>query len=184
MKTFLLAALAGVFLMLGQSVSHADAGYSFSFSVEQKHDAGTKTTTYYSEQKNQNWYYKVTMDNKSFKDVSGIEIKYVVFSKQEQFSYDVIQTTGVPLQRHPGSLTMRMVKNNDTVTFNTDGIALTNVTYNDGYYADEGAKGALRGIWIRVYVGGQMVAEFMNPTGLSQKVQFDGPPDEKKKKGQ
>lgn len=179
MKTSLLALVAGLVLVAGQSVSNADSKYSFSFVVSQKHDAGTKKETYYETSKNQKWSYFIKLENKSFKDVSNIEIKYVMFSKQEE-AY-VISSTGDPLQRHTGTISIKQIKNNDTVEFSTDAVELTNISYNDGYYVDEGIKGALRGLWLRVYVGGQMVAEYINPPGLSGKERFEGPAPAPKK---
>ena len=70
---------------------------------------------------------------------------------------------------------IKLLKNNDSVTFTTTEVMLQNIS--SAYYDDfGGAKGALRGIWIRVYVGGQMVAEFTDPQNLSTKQTFDPPP--------
>lgn len=163
-------------LCSGQGILRADAGYSFGFTVAQKNTGATKRESEYETIKSGKWSYFITMENKSFKDVSDMEIKYVMFSKQEV--YGEMETVGghQDLQRHEGSISIKLLKNNDQVSFSTDGIVLKNVTYNDGWYADEGAKGALRGLWLRVYVGGIMVAEYMNPQNLNDKVTFDPPP--------
>lgn len=154
--------------------SRADSGYSFDFTVKQTHTGGTKLQTSDESIKNQKWSYAVTMENKSFKDVQDIEIKYVMFSIQPQLGE--VTTGHQSLQRHAGTVSIKLLKNNDTVTFDTDGIMLKTVDYYDGWYADEQAKGALRGLWLRVYVGGQMVYEFMDPQNLSNKQTFDPPP--------
>ena len=179
MKTFLRILLAGVIFSAGQGVSRADSGYSFSFSLVQKAGSGTKTDAYGETTKNQKWSYLVTMENKSFKDVSDIEIKYVVYSKQSGYGY--VQTvpiggrrTGAGLQRHEGTARIKLLKNNDKVTFSTDGVMLTTIAYD--YYSETLAKGALKGLWLRVYVGGKMVYEFMDPPDLNQQATFDPPP--------
>ena len=183
MKPFVRALLAVAVLAAGQGVLCADFGYSFSFTVVQKHGNGTKTENDFETVKNQKWSYLVTMENKSFKDVYNIEVKYVMFTKQE--GHDIDGPTGQnKLERHTGTVPIKLIKNNDKVSFSTDSILLTNVVYNYGLYADETAKGALKGLWLRIYIGGQMVAEYMNPQDLSNKEQFDAPPpDNKKGKG-
>jgi hypothetical protein len=174
MKTFIRALGVGVIFAVCAGTSRADSGYSFGFTVQQKHIGGTKVETYDESIKNLKWSYAVTMENKSFKDVQDIQIKYVMFSIQQQVG--VVTTGRQNLQRHTGTVSIKVLKNNDTITFNTDAILLKTVDYYDGYYADEQAKGALRGLWIRVYVGGQMVYEFMDPQNLSNKETFDPPP--------
>ena len=173
MKTILHVSLAVIVLTTGHEILRADAGYSFSFSAAQKKGGGTKMQNDDESVKNQKWSYLVTMENKSFKDVSDMEIKYVMFSKQGTFT----QTTGHPnLQRHEGTISIKLLKNNDTITFSTDPVMLKTIDYYDGWYADERATGALRGLWLRVYIGGQMVSEFMDPPDLSNRATFDPPP--------
>ena len=121
--------------------------------------------------KNQKWSYQVTMENHSFKDVADLEIKYVVFSRQDKAG-QVTAGGHQEFQRHEGSTTIKSLLNNDKVTFSTDGIMLEKPPNwpMDGEWASGAsstAKGALRGIWIRVYVGGQMVAEYQNPPELA-----------------
>jgi hypothetical protein len=178
MKTFLRVLLAGVVFTASLGISRADSNYSFSFSLAQKKGGGTKTETYYETTKNQKWSYLVTMENKSFKDVADIQIKYVVFSKQ--IGYNTTVTIGGRnsggLMRHEGTTTIKMLKNNDKVTFSTDGVMLTSIDYDDGYGEESLAKGALKGLWLRVYVDGQMVAEYTDPTDLPNKATFDPPP--------
>jgi hypothetical protein len=176
MKTFIRLLLAGIIFTVSQGISRADAGYSFSFTTKQGHEGGTKKERFGETVKNQKWSYTVTIENKSFKDVSDIEIKYVVFSKQSALG-DAVVIGHEDLQRHDGGTTIKLLKNNDQVSFTTDGIMLTSVQFNDGYdYYGTGAKGALRGLWLRVYVGGQMVSEYMDPPNLSSKQTFEPPP--------
>jgi hypothetical protein len=177
MKTFIRILLAGVVFAASQGISLADSTYSFSFSVAQKKEAETKQENYYETTKNQKWSYVVTMENKSFKDVSDIEIKYVMFSKSVATTR-VTQNGREEFQRHEGSTTIKTLKNNDQVTFSTDGVMLKSVQLADGWTyvgGSTGAKGALRGLWLRVYVGGQMVSEFMDPPDLNNKATFDPP---------
>ena len=181
MKTFLRIMLAGMIFAAGQGIMRADSGYSFSFSLTQKNGGGTKSETYYETTKNQKWSYLVTMENKSFKDVSDIEIKYVVFSKQMGYTGTVTVPIGSHgnssgLQRHEGTASIKLLKNNDKVTFSTDGVMLKSIDYNDGWESGTLAKGALRGLWLRVYVGGNMVYEFMDPPDLKQRASFDAQP--------
>ncbi|HWB57844.1 MAG TPA: hypothetical protein VG733_00050 [Chthoniobacteraceae bacterium] len=177
MNTSLRLMVAGVILASTLTVAHA-GDYSFDFTVQQKHDAGATGANDERTTKTQKWFYNVTMRNLSFKDVANMEIKYVIFSKQEAVG-DFEPTGTTNFKRQPGTLSIKLLKNNDEVTFSTDGVVLTNVTYNYADYAGEQSKGMLQGLWIRVYVGGQMVSEFTSPTGLANKTTFDPPPKDK-----
>ena len=58
------------------------------------------------------------------------------------------------LKRTAGSTTIKLLKNNDSVTFSTNEIMLQNISsaYYDDFWR---GQSALRGIWIRgFYVGG------------------------------
>src|SRR5271163_1858248 len=83
MRAFVRMLMAGVIFTASQAILHADSGYSFSFAVAQSHGGGTKKEKTYETIKEQKCSYKVTIENKSFKDVSDMEVKYVVFSQQK-----------------------------------------------------------------------------------------------------
>ena len=102
MKVFIRLLLAGLIFTASQGVVSADSGYSFSFTVAQSHGGGSKKEYTYETVKNQKWSYKVTMENKSFKDVSDIEIKYVMFSKQQDFDEVTVIGGHAELEAHCG----------------------------------------------------------------------------------
>ena len=158
MKTFIRVLMGMVIFSLAQGVVCADSGYSFNFVVAQKHEAGgSKTLKSDMTIKNQKWSYQVTMENHSFKDAVQIWRSSMWFSANRTKPGEVTVIGHQEFQRHAGGTTIKSLLNNDKVSFSTDPIMLKTTELADGWSWDSGAsstaKGALRGIWIRVYVG-------------------------------
>ncbi len=74
------------------------------------------------------------MENHSFKDVADLEIKYVVFSKQDKAG-EVTVIGHQEFQRHAGGTTIKSLLNNDKVSFSTDPIMLKTTELADGWSA-------------------------------------------------
>ena len=178
MKTFIRVLLAVAIFNLGHGIVRADGGYSFDFTLAQKKTGGDKKETRDMTKFKENWAYVVTMVNTSFKDVANIEVKYIIFIKPEKPGRD--STGNVKYQRHEGSTTTPLLKNNDQFVFTTDSVELSGVELADGWVWASGAntrsKDKLRGLWIRVFVSGVQVAEFMDPPELSTKETWDAAP--------
>jgi len=123
--------------------------------------------------KSQDWGYTVTVENKTFGPLSGLEVKYVIFCKREE-----IGKKGPGHTEHTsGSYTINSIPPNDKVTFDTKSINLTMSAVADFYYYPDGGKikaqDALTGLWVRIYKNGTLFAEFAKPSGISSKENWD-----------
>ncbi len=168
--------LAFAVLTLGANFSHADNGYSFVVTNElKKVDGETKQVNNEIKTK-EDWAYKVTIENKSFKDAENVEVKYVIFMKPDIAGE---RTTGKQkLKRKAGGQTIPVIKNFDKFTFVTAAMTLTGTQLQAGWIYGNGAnpraKDALNGFWIRVFVGGQQVTEYINPPSLKSRETWEG----------
>jgi len=115
------------------------------------------------------WGYEVTLENKAFKDLAGLEIKYITFYKTEQLG-----SKAPPTQKHKsGASKIETIKGHEKAAFKTDAVELKKSSLSGGYTYADGAKisvqDALVGLWIRVYQNGAQIAEFAKPTSLVTK---------------
>jgi hypothetical protein len=118
------------------------------------------------------WVYDVTVENKTFKDLANLDVKYVIFFTQEQLG---VKATPAKRQQS-GSFTIDVLRSHQKKMFSTNPIELhkSNLVghwiYTDG--AKPNAQDKLAGLAVRVYQGGQLFAEFANPsTFLREKVE-------------
>ncbi len=115
---------------------------------------------------NENWVYDVTIENKTFKELSGVEIKYTVFFKQEKQG-----SKEAPMQVHQnGTFTLPVLKPHEKQTFTTDSVELRKSNLvGEFHYANGGrirAEDTLAGLAVRIYQNGQPWAEYANPSTL------------------
>ncbi len=127
--------------------------------------------------KTQKWGYSVTVENKTFKPLTNLEVKYMIFYKHEQLGIKA-----PPRKQHSsGSFTIPSVAANDKVSFDTTPVELTKAVLLGpvgGYsYFANGAKpsaqDSLTGIWVRIYQNGTLFKEFANPSDLIDKEQWE-----------
>jgi len=142
------------------------APYSFDFKTEKKKLEANKTTTLERSVSNEKWCYTVTIQNQSFKDISGVDIKYIVYYKVEQ------EGSKVTKEKHQdGSATAAVLQNNGNFVFDTDPIQLVRSQLEGGFYYPNGgrvrARDSITGIWIRLYQGGTMIGEYADPPSLT-----------------
>ena len=133
--------------------------------VKKASDGGANETKEY-------WVYDVTIENRTFKELANLELKYVIFFKQEQLG---VKAAATPRQQS-GSFSIDSIKSHEKKSFSTDPVELNksnlvgNWIYSSG--AKPNAQDTLVGLAVRVYQGGQQFAEFANPsTLLKEKVQ-------------
>ena len=73
---------------------------------------------------------------------------------------------------------MPAIKNLEKITFATESIERASIQLKPGYVWKSGSgkrqsKDTMSGLWIRIYVNGQQVTEFMDPTTLSADQKWD-----------
>ena len=127
-------------------------------------------------EKKEEWGYVLTLENKAFKPVSGLEVKYVVFYKQEQIG----AKTAARLKRQSGTGTIQEIAAGGKTTFTTDPVELKKAVLQGNYYFTNGGKtkaeDGLSGIWFRVYQNGKLFAEYVRPASLAGKEKWEAQP--------
>ncbi len=114
----------------------------------------------------QDWAYDITVENKTFHDLSNVEVKYIIFFSKQQLG-----KKGAPeAKRRTGSAMLPLVRSREKKVVTTESVQLTKASLVGDYYFIDGAKikveDALTGIWLRLYQNGQQLAEYANPTTL------------------
>src|SRR5437660_4410843 len=128
-------------------------------SVKRASDGGANQTK-------EHWVYDVTIENKTFKELSNLDLKYVIFFKQEQLG---VKATAAPRQQS-GSFSIDSLKPHEKKSFSTNPVELNKANLVGNWIYTSGAKpnaqDTLVGLAMRVYQGGQQFAEFANPSTL------------------
>jgi hypothetical protein len=181
-RLLLQPALLCATILFFTGAARAGGNYSFGFTAEQtqqdaNYDNGPDSLNITS-----HWSYKVTIENRSFKDLPGIEVKYIVFVKHE--TYGGADHARV-IERKAGSKTVDVLKNAAKWTFNTDALemhkllmSLTESVHNTTKTlapTNVKQKDSLNGIWLRIYQNGAQIGEYIYPEGLVQSQKWEGP---------
>jgi hypothetical protein len=121
----------------------------------------------------EDWQYVVTLENKdAFTPLQNLEIKYIIFFKQEQLG----SLAAPRLGRQAGSTKIDSIKGNDKVEFHTVSVQLEKASLQGAYYlngAKTDANANLAGLWIRIYQNGNLIAEMCRPPTLSSKEKWE-----------
>jgi len=116
--------------------------------------------------------YEVSVENKTFKPLTDVTIKYMIFYLDPKLGGD-----NKPIELSlKGSETVSNLESRRVVTFNTTPLKLTSEELDAGwYYADGGSnrsRDKVSGVWIRAYSNGKIIGEYANPTNVSKKNQW------------
>ena len=108
----------------------------------------------------------MTVENQDFKELTNLELKYVIFFKQEQLG---VKAAATPRQQS-GSFSIDSLKLHEKKSFSTNPIELNKSNLVGHWHYESGAKpnaqDTLVGLAVGVYQGGQQFAEFANPSIL------------------
>jgi Zn-dependent alcohol dehydrogenase len=130
---------------------------------EAKERGGNKTIT------TKEVAYKVTVQSKTFKAISQIDVKYMIFYTAPQAG----STEKPSVLSHQGTETLTNIGGNSSVTFETKPFKLVTEDLDAGWYYTTGganrAKDAVAGVWIRAYADGKLIGEYANPSTTSKK---------------
>jgi hypothetical protein len=114
----------------------------------------------------EHWVYDVTIENKTFKELTDLDFKYVVFFTQERLGVKADPTK----RQQSGSFSIDSLKSHEKKSFSTNPVELNKSNLVGHWHYESGAKpnaqGTLVGLAVRVYQGGQQFAEFANPSTL------------------
>ena len=112
--------------------------------------------------------YNVTVENKTFKPITNLQVKYMIFYKDPHAG----STTKAVNLSFNGEETLPLVEANRTATFATKSMKLKSESLDGGYFYENGgasnASDKVVGLWFRAYANGKMVGEYANPTNIAK----------------
>jgi hypothetical protein len=134
------------------------------FSVTKNEDEGMVVSE-------EEWGYSLTLTNRTAKPLQNIRIEYVLFAKPDQDPGK--DKTAAILKRTNGSTTVKEIAGNNRAVVRTDTIKIYKQKLKPGFvWKDKGGSDTIRdtlyGVWIKAYVGEQVVAEICNPSSLGK----------------
>ncbi len=128
-------------------------------SVKRASDGGASETK-------EHWVYDLTIENKTFKELTNLDLKYVVFFTQERLGVKADSTK----RQQSGSFSIDSLKSHETKSLSTNPVELNKSNLVGHWHYQSGAKpkaqDTLVGLVVRVYQGAQQFAEFANPSIL------------------
>ena len=114
----------------------------------------------------EHWAYEVTVENRTFKEMDNLDVKYIIFFNQEQLGVKAAATS----RRQNGGFTIAALKPHEKKVFTTDSVELSkshlvgNWIYHSG--AKPNATDTLSGLWVRAYQADQLLSDYANPSTL------------------
>ena len=113
--------------------------------------------------------YKVTLENRSFKAVPQLQVKYMIF-----YADPKPDSNEKPVEAYQtGSEPLADLASNRSATFETKPLKLSKEELDAGWYWVGSGKSRFKdrvtGVWIRAYSNGNIVGEYSNPTTVSKK---------------
>ena len=128
-------------------------------SVKKASDGGTNETK-------EHWVYDLTIENKTFKELTNLDLKYVIFFTQERLGVKADPTR----RQQSGNFSIDSLKSHEKKSFSTNPVELNKSNLVGHWHYESGAKpnaqDTLVGLAVRVFQGGQQFAEFANPSTL------------------
>jgi hypothetical protein len=114
----------------------------------------------------EHWNYEVTVENKTFRPMPAVEVRYMIFYKTEELG-----SKAPPKQSHEtGAFSFETLASHDKKSLTTNTVELKKSHLSGAWYYAGGervkAEDTLAGVWVRVYQAGQQVGEYANPSVL------------------
>lgn len=117
--------------------------------------------------------YTITVANNSFKDAPTMAVKYVVFVERQRPGE---QKGAEHVERVTGSKPVAAIKSHQKATVDTDTFTMKHAQLASGWSYKNGgkavAKDSIKGVWVRVYEGTNVVAEYVNPSTIRAREQW------------
>jgi len=129
--------------------------------VKKASDGGANTVK-------EHWTYEVTVENRTFKELANLEVKYVIFFKQEQLGVK----DAPAIQHQTGSFSIASLKSHQKTSSVTNTVELKKANLVGNWIYTSGGKinaqGSLVGMALRIFQNGQQFAEYANPPNLAK----------------
>lgn len=113
--------------------------------------------------------YNVSITSKTAKPLSDLEVKYMIF----YLDFEPSEPEKPTETSKTGMLAIKNLPGNQSVVLKTDPLTLTSATLDGNKYwvngASNSAKDKITGVWIRVYMGTELVGEYANPSTIAKR---------------
>lgn len=123
------------------------------------------------DEKHYKGYYKVSVVNSSEMSFKDLKAEYRFFLFQNQIAAD--KRSDGELKRFKGDVKISSLSAYGKYEFETEQAEMTETDLKAGWHWEGGGKGQsqdeLKGIWVRIYKDKEVIAEFANPSNLSEK---------------
>ncbi|MFA6960893.1 MAG: hypothetical protein WC205_09100 [Opitutaceae bacterium] len=134
------------------------------FDSTKKEDIGSITTE-------ENWGYSLTASNRTNKPIKNLKIEYALFVKPDLEPGK--DSTSSKLKRSTGTTTIPEIAAGSKIVVRTDSVKIYKQKLKPGWVwgktgGEEKLRDTLYGIWMKAYVGDQIVVETVSPDGLSR----------------
>jgi uncharacterized protein affecting Mg2+/Co2+ transport len=150
--------------------ANSSARLDFNILAERKRFDFGRSGTNSSVTTKEKWGYKVTIENKAFAPVSGLEVQY------RQFKFDD-QLKGSQLVGVAGATNLPALNTGQKFTFETTPVEIERFELRPGWvWTDESkqkVKDRLAGLWLRVLRDGEVVFEWQNPPDLKTNAKWE-----------
>jgi hypothetical protein len=151
-------------------------GNYFDIEVERNKEQLDRTDHIYKEVKRSNASYDVKMRSKSTLDLTDLEVRYIIFMKEDD---RYVRHNNNRLAER-GKHKIEFWPAQELMEFQTKALKLETEQLAQGWYSygKARARDQLAGIWLRIYRGDLMLAEFSSPTFLQQRYTWEDAGDE------
>jgi hypothetical protein len=170
MKKMMMASMWAALLAI-PCVAFAD----IQVSLEKKGEKdGGRNTNRNVQKSTEDVMYTIGVTNNSSADVGPLEVKYVIFVERQQAG----KKRGTEVtQAIKGKSTVASVAARKKSEFDTEPVTLKTERLDPGFYYPDGgrqkAQDMVKGVWIRVFDGAKMVADFSNPTTIAKREKWE-----------
>jgi hypothetical protein len=119
--------------------------------------------------------YTLTLTNKSFKDAPAMEIRYIIFVERQRAGEKI---GNEHVERITGTKQVEGIKSHQKFAVDTDKFTLNQQQLSAGWYfangGKRGARDSVKGVWVRVYQGDEVIAEYVNPSSIKLREKWEG----------
>lgn len=157
-------------LFLATSVQAAD----FQITLDRKKAAPTQTRGGVEQQTSQKWTGTLRVENTSSKPSPELQAKYIVFVKRQELA----QKAGPEkIDLVKGESKIAPLKKGESFSLDTAEIELRQQLLSANYrYTNGGqtkASDAVAGVWVRLFAGTVVVADYSNPETVKAKFKWE-----------
>ena len=118
--------------------------------------------------------YTITLTNNAFKDAAAMEVKYLVFVERQRAGE---KTGNEHIERVTGTKAVEGIKSHQKTSVETDKFTLNQNQLAAGWHYTNGgktsAKDSVKGVWVRVYQGGTVIGEYVNPSTIRTREKWE-----------